>query len=48
VELNDALKKAGVESTLKTMEASGHGDGAFRTPGAFAAVREFFSRTLKK
>jgi len=48
VELNDALKKAGVESTLQTMEASGHGDGAFRTPGAFAAVREFFLRTLKK
>ena len=48
VELNDALKKAGVESTLKTMEASGHGDGAFRTPGAFAAVREFFLRTLRK
>ena len=48
VELNDALKKAGVETTLRTMEASGHGDGAFRTPEAFAAVREFFSRTLRK
>ena len=48
VELNEALKKAGVESTLKTMEASGHGDGAFRTPDAFATVREFFIRTLRK
>ena len=48
IELNDALKKAGVATTLKTMEASGHGDGAFRTPEAFAAVREFFSRTLMK
>ena len=48
VDLHAALKKAGVDSTLVTLENSGHGDGAFRAPTSFATVREFFLRTLKK
>jgi acetyl esterase/lipase len=48
VRLDDALKKAGVDSRLETLKGSGHGDGAFRTPESFAKVREFFLRTLKK
>jgi dipeptidyl aminopeptidase/acylaminoacyl peptidase len=48
VDLQAALKKAGVDSTLRTLEGSGHGDGGFRDPAAFAAVKDFFVRTLKK
>lgn len=48
VALNGALKKAGVDSTLKTLEGSGHGDGAFRRPDSLATVRAFFVRTLRK
>ncbi|MEQ1853599.1 MAG: prolyl oligopeptidase family serine peptidase, partial [Chthoniobacteraceae bacterium] len=48
VVLNEALTKAGVQSRLETLAGSGHGDRGFRTPETFKAVREFFSRTLKK
>lgn len=42
-----ALKKAGVDSTLRTFEGAGHGDGQFRDPATFEEVRSFFIRTLK-
>jgi dipeptidyl aminopeptidase/acylaminoacyl peptidase len=48
VVLQAALKKAGVDSTLRTLEGSGHGDGGFRDPASFDAVKDFFVRTLKK
>jgi acetyl esterase/lipase len=48
VDLQAALKKAGVDSTLRTLEGSGHGDGGFRDPASFDAVKDFFIRTLKK
>jgi acetyl esterase/lipase len=42
--LNEALKKAGVDVTFKTVEGAGHGFGG---PENTKMVEEFFDRTLK-
>ena len=43
--LHDALRKAGVESTLYVVQGAGHGE--FRDPNVMPMVREFFDRHLK-
>jgi acetyl esterase/lipase len=47
-ELHAALQKAGVESTLVVIPGAGHGDGGFRTPQTFDAVRNFFAKHLRR
>ncbi|MBE3097900.1 MAG: alpha/beta hydrolase [Planctomycetes bacterium] len=42
--LNDALKKAGVDVTFKTVEGAGHGFGG---PDVMKTVEEFFDKHLK-
>jgi acetyl esterase/lipase len=42
--LNDALKKAGVDVTFKTVEGAGHGFGG---PEVMKTVEEFFDKHLK-
>ncbi len=46
--LVEALKKAGVEVTLKKIEGAGHGGPAFNTPENHKTIEEFFDRHLKK
>jgi acetyl esterase/lipase len=46
-ELNEALKKAGVESTLYVIKGAGHGDPAFRSQAPAALTEEFFAKHLK-
>ena len=43
-----ALKKAGVEATLRKIEGAGHGGPAFQSPGNRKAVDEFLDKHLKK
>jgi acetyl esterase/lipase len=45
--LADALKKAGVEVRLITLEGSGHGGPAFGAPEQRQAIEEFFDKHLK-
>lgn len=45
--LNEALKKAGVESTLKVVPGAGHGTGVF-TPELAKEYAAFFDKHLKK
>lgn len=44
--LNDALKKAGVETTLLIIPGAGHGNGVF-TPELMAKYNDFFEKHLK-
>ena len=46
-ELHDALKKAGVETSLTIIPKAGHGDGGFREPKAFEEARDFLRKYLK-
>jgi acetyl esterase/lipase len=45
--LADALKKAGVEVRLITLEGAGHGGEAFGKPEQRQAIEEFFDKHLK-
>jgi acetyl esterase/lipase len=45
--LTDALKKAGVEVRLITLEGAGHGGPAFGQPEQRQAIEEFFAKHLK-
>ena len=45
--LHDALKKAGVDATLKVVPEAGHGNGIF-TPELAKEYVEFFEKHLKK
>jgi acetyl esterase/lipase len=46
--LADALKKAGVEVTLKIIPGAGHGGPAFQTDEMHQLIQEFFDKHLKK
>ena len=46
VELNDALKKAGVESALKILPGAGHGGSAFSSPDNLKEIEDFFDAHL--
>jgi acetyl esterase/lipase len=46
--LHKALKKAGVESTLVSLEGAGHGGKEFGTPEIRRRVEDFFDRHLKE
>jgi dipeptidyl aminopeptidase/acylaminoacyl peptidase len=46
-ELNEALKKAGVESTLHVIKGAGHGDPPFRSQAPAELTEEFFAKHLK-
>jgi acetyl esterase/lipase len=46
--LAEALKKAGVEVTLKTLEGAGHGGKEFATDESRKLIEDFFARHLKK
>jgi acetyl esterase/lipase len=46
--LAEALKKAGVEVTLRTLADAGHGGAAFLSADTRNIVEEFFDRHLKK
>ena len=48
VELAEALKKAGVEVTLRNIDGAGHGGAGFNSPESRKAIQEFFDRHLKK
>lgn len=43
-----ALKKAGVDATLQTIQGGGHGGPGFQTPEMQAMVRDFFVKHLRK
>jgi dipeptidyl aminopeptidase/acylaminoacyl peptidase len=43
-----ALKKAGVEVTLRPVKGAGHGGPAFSSPENRKLVEEFFDKHLKK
>ncbi|MGH7174253.1 MAG: alpha/beta hydrolase fold domain-containing protein, partial [Gemmataceae bacterium] len=45
--LHAALKKAGVETTLKPIEGAGHGGPQFQTPEIVKTLETFFDRYLK-
>lgn len=45
--LTDALKKAGVEVRLITLEGAGHGGPAFSQPEQRQAIEDFFDKHLK-
>jgi len=45
--LAEALKKAGVEVTFRTLAGAGHGGDAFRSADTRNVVEEFFDRHLK-
>jgi acetyl esterase/lipase len=45
--LDEALKKAGVESTLVVLEGSGHGGPAFGSPENLQKIVDFFDKHLK-
>ena len=45
--LAEALKKAGVEMTFKTIEGAGHGGPGFNSPETMKMVEEFFDKHLK-
>ncbi len=47
VELDSALRQAGVEVVFKPIVGGGHGDAAFETDSTELAVVEFFDRYLK-
>jgi putative heme-binding domain-containing protein len=47
-ELAAALKKAGVEVTLKKVEGAGHGGREFNTPDNRKLIEAFFDKHLKK
>ncbi len=47
-ELAEALRKAGVEVTLKKIEGAGHGGREFNAPETRKLIEEFFDRHLKK
>ncbi len=47
-ELAAALKKAGVEVTLKKLEGAGHGGREFNNPENRKLIEEFFDKHLKK
>jgi acetyl esterase/lipase len=47
-EFTDALKKAGVEVTLRVLEGAGHGGPAFNSPENRKLIEEFFVKHLKK
>jgi|SRR5579875_487758 len=44
----EALKKAGVEVTLKILPGAGHGGTAFTSPESRKLIAEFFDKHLKK
>jgi len=44
----DALKKAGVEVTLKILPGAGHGGPAFSSPESRKLIGDFFDKHLKK
>jgi acetyl esterase/lipase len=46
--LHEALKKAGVESTLIVLPGAGHGGAAFNEPDTAKKIDEFFDKHLKK
>jgi dipeptidyl aminopeptidase/acylaminoacyl peptidase len=46
--LADALKKAGVEVTLKILPGAGHGGPAFQTAENRQLIQEFFDKHLKR
>ncbi|MGB8165864.1 MAG: alpha/beta hydrolase [Chthoniobacteraceae bacterium] len=46
-QLNSALKKAGVESTLRVIDGGGHGGKGFDEPEVTAQIRDFFTKHLK-
>jgi len=46
VELAEALKKAGVEATLRIVEGGGHGGPGFNTPESRKLIRDFFAKHL--
>jgi acetyl esterase/lipase len=45
--LHEALKKAGVESTLYVVKGGGHGRPGFDTPEVRQTIEEFFAKHLK-
>jgi putative heme-binding domain-containing protein len=47
-ELAEALRKVGVEVTLKKLEGAGHGGPEFNRPQIRKQIEEFFDRHLKK
>lgn len=46
--LAEALKKAGVEVTVRKVEGAGHGGPAFNSPDNRKAIEDFFNRHLKR
>lgn len=46
--LTEALKKAGVEVTVRKVEGAGHGGPAFRSSENRKAIEDFFDRHLKR
>lgn len=46
--LVDALKKAGVDVTLKTLAGAGHGGGDFNSPETRKLIQEFLAKHLRK
>ncbi len=46
-ELNEALKKAGVDSTLHVVKGNGHGGAGFMAPAVLEEEEAFFARYLK-
>src|SRR5438105_15944399 len=47
-ELADALKKAGVEVTLRVFQGAGHGGPAFSSPESIKMIEDFFVKHLKQ
>jgi dipeptidyl aminopeptidase/acylaminoacyl peptidase len=48
VELAEALKKAGVDVTLKKIEGAGHGGPHFNSAETRKLIVDFFDKHLKK
>jgi acetyl esterase/lipase len=46
--LNEALKKAGVETSYEVVKGAGHGGEKFNTPESLKLVEDFFDKHLKK
>jgi dipeptidyl aminopeptidase/acylaminoacyl peptidase len=46
--LAEALKKAGVEVTLKVLTGAKHGGPAFASPESRKLIEDFFDKHLKK
>jgi dipeptidyl aminopeptidase/acylaminoacyl peptidase len=46
--LADALKRAGVDVTLKIVPGARHGGPAFQTPEILQLIQSFFDTHLKK